>query len=104
MLDITQLPISVSMPALADASRFSPDREDDDPLVASAGADVKPMVTWRVTRFCNLNCINCTSDSRPHRSGAELSTAEGMDLIRDLAEFQVSQLLFAGGEPLLRGD
>jgi radical SAM protein with 4Fe4S-binding SPASM domain len=104
MLDITQLNASLSMPALADASKFSPHGEIHGPLVAPAAADVKPVVTWRVTRFCNLNCVNCTSDSRPHRSGAELSTAEGMELIRDLAAWQVPQLVFAGGEPLLRAD
>ena len=46
------------------------------------------MVTWRVTRSCNLNCLTCPSDSRPRRYGAELTTAEGMALISDLAAFR----------------
>jgi radical SAM protein with 4Fe4S-binding SPASM domain len=61
-------------------------------------------VTWQVTRKCNLNCMSCLSDSRPVYSGSELSTLEGMALIRDLAGMQVPRLLFAGGEPLLRPD
>ena len=69
-----------------------------------AAANPKPMVTWRVTRSCNLNCLSCLYDSRPRRYGAELTTAEGMALISDLAAFQVPRLLFAGGEPLLRAD
>src|SRR5208282_5363935 len=36
--------------------------------------------------------------------GPEISTAEGMTLIRDLAAFHVPRLQFAGGEPLIRQD
>jgi len=67
-------------------------------------ANSKPLVTWRVTRSCNLSCSSCLYDSQPRRYGAELSTAEGMALISDLGGMGVSRLLFTGGEPLLRAD
>ncbi len=107
MLDITQLNASLSMPVLADMSQCVP-----FPGVRSSAASPfplavvhpQPVVTWRVTRSCNLNCLTCLSDSRPQKFGSELTTREGLALIRDLAAFQVSRLLFAGGEPLLRED
>ena len=66
--------------------------------------NAKPTVTWRVTAACNQHCLNCLSDARPHRTGPELTSEEGEDLIRDLAAFGVPRLVFAGGEPLLRPD
>jgi Fe-coproporphyrin III synthase len=66
--------------------------------------NVKPTVTWRVTRCGNLDCLNCPSDAQSCRHEPELSTEEGKALIRDLAEFGVPRLIFAGGEPLLRAD
>ena len=64
----------------------------------------QPVVTWRVTRSCNLNCLSCPSDSRPRRYAAELATREGMELIGGLATLPIRRLVFAGGEPLLRED
>ena len=107
MLDITQLNCSLSMQAATGISKPGPQLEvfppADSPLPLSM-ANPQPMVTWRVTRSCNLNCLNCLSDSRPRRPKSELSTPEGRALISDLAAFQVPRLLFAGGEPLLRAD
>ena len=67
-------------------------------------AGLRPVVTWRVTRSCNLNCLSCVSDSRPRHHGLELTTSDAKALIRDLAEYEVPRLVFAGGEPLLRTD
>jgi radical SAM protein with 4Fe4S-binding SPASM domain len=107
MLDITQLNCFLSMQAATGTSKPGPHLEAfsaDDSLVPLAVANPQPMVTWRVTRSCNLNCLHCTYDSRPRRYESELTTAEGKTLISDLAAMQVPQLLFAGGEPLMRGD
>jgi len=107
MLDITQLNRFLSMQAATGSSKPGPRLEvisSTASVAPPAVTNPKPMVTWRVTRSCNMNCLNCLSDSRPRRYGAELSTAEGMTLIRDLAAFRVPRLLFAGGEPLLRPD
>jgi len=106
MLDIAQLSHPFPMNAAAGVSKHGRQLEVYLPAVSLplSGTNPKPMVTWRVTRSCNLNCSNCAYSSRPRRYGSELTTAEGMALIRDLAEFQVRRLLLAGGEPLMRDD
>lgn len=67
-------------------------------------ADRKPIVVWNCTRRCNLACHHCYSDSANKEYSGELSTAEAMEMIDDLAAFGVPVLLFSGGEPLLRED
>ena len=107
MLDITQLNASLSMPVMADSNNFGLHEEVVSPADAPfplAAVNPKPMVTWRVTRSCNLNCMTCLYDSRPRQYESELTTGEGIALIQDLAAFQVPRLLFAGGEPRLRED
>lgn len=66
--------------------------------------DKRPVVVWNVTRQCNLKCIHCYSQSDSHLASGELTTEEGLSLIRDLASFGCPVLLFSGGEPLLRPD
>lgn len=67
-------------------------------------ASRKPIVVWNCTRTCNLRCVHCYSQSCGESYEGELSTAEAMDMIRDLAAFGAPVLLFSGGEPLLRDD
>ncbi len=107
MFDITQLNCSLRMQAATETSKRGPRLEIIAPDAAPlplAVRNPKPMVTWRVTRSCNLNCFSCLYDSRPRRYGSELTTREGMALISDLAVGKVRRLRFAGGEPLLRAD
>ena len=107
MLDITQLNHSLSMQAVAGTGKTGQQFEAYSPAESSLPFTVaipKPQVTWRVTRSCNLNCLNCLSDSGGRREELELTTSEGMALIRDLAAYKIPQLLFAGGEPLMRTD
>ena len=82
MLDITQLNRFLSTQAATAASK--PGATGSISLLhflcSLAVANSKPMVTWRVTRSCNLNCLSCLYDSRPRRYGSELTTAEGMAL------------------------
>ena len=107
MLDITQLNCSLAVQAAVGPSK----RRKQLGLVPAAGsplrfatANPRPVVTWRVTRSCNLNCRHCLSDSGPRHYGSELTTSEGMALISDLEDYKVPRLTFAGGEPLLRAD
>ncbi|MFH1091771.1 MAG: 12,18-didecarboxysiroheme deacetylase [Pseudomonadota bacterium] len=67
-------------------------------------ADKKPVVVWNVTRQCNLKCVHCYAGAKAGRGPDELNTAEGLDLIDDLADFGAPVILFSGGEPLLRPD
>jgi 12,18-didecarboxysiroheme deacetylase len=64
----------------------------------------RPVVVWNCTRRCNLACVHCYSASHARAEGAELDTAQGTQLIDDLAAFGVPVVLFSGGEPLLRED
>ncbi len=64
----------------------------------------RPVVVWNVGRRCNLHCQHCYSDSANRAYAGELTTAEGMALIDDLAGFGVPVLLLSGGEPLMRPD
>lgn len=63
-----------------------------------------PVVVWNATRACNLSCRHCYADACPSKEEGELSTAEAMGFIDDLAAFRVPVLLFSGGEPLMRKD
>lgn len=71
--------------SLASGRRLAP------PLIASL------IPTYR----CNSACAKCR---RPEPGGGEMSTAELLDLIRQLYDLKVSAIDFTGGEPLLRDD
>lgn len=63
-----------------------------------------PVVSWNITRTCNLNCIHCYMDSENKAYDGELTHSESINFIHDLANFKVPVLLFSGGEPLIRED
>ena len=62
-------------------------------------------VAWEITHRCNARCLHCYSDSGPDAScEAELSTAEALSVIDQLADAGLLVLAFSGGEPLMRSD
>ncbi|MBI5781217.1 MAG: heme d1 biosynthesis radical SAM protein NirJ [Rhodocyclales bacterium] len=63
-----------------------------------------PVVIWNLIRRCNLACEHCYSLSADADFAGELSTAEALAVIDDLARFRVPALILSGGEPLLRPD
>ena len=67
-------------------------------------ADKRPVVVWNITKACNLRCVHCYAHATGPASENELDTAQGRELIDDLAGFGVPVLLFSGGEPLVRKD
>lgn len=63
------------------------------------------LVSWNVTRRCNLYCEHCYRDSGPESpTEGELTTEEGRRLIDQIKEAGFRMLIFSGGEPLTRGD
>ncbi len=64
----------------------------------------RPIVVWNITRACNLACAHCYSNSDQLPAEDELTTAQALKVIDDLAAFGAPVLLFSGGEPLLRPD
>jgi AdoMet-dependent heme synthase len=61
------------------------------------------MVSWNVTRECNLSCRHCYRDAGEKESN-ELSYDEGIRLIDEIAALGFKLLILSGGEPLLRED
>lgn len=59
------------------------------------------LVSWEVTKTCNLSCSHCASQTM---DGRELDTGEALELIEQLHELGVFILSFSGGEPLIRLD
>ncbi|MDZ7267383.1 MAG: radical SAM protein [candidate division KSB1 bacterium] len=72
-------------------------RGEHEPIIGPIKA------VWEVLYICNARCRTCECWQQAPDEEV-LSTAEGMDLIRQLAENGVMSLCFTGGEPLLRKD
>ena len=67
--------------------------------------DQRPtVVVWETTQACDLKCIHCRANARPHRHPLELSTAEAFHLIEQVAHMKVPLLVLTGGDPLKRAD
>ncbi|HVA78306.1 MAG TPA: TIGR04053 family radical SAM/SPASM domain-containing protein [Candidatus Binataceae bacterium] len=64
------------------------------------------IVIWEVTRACDLACLHCRATSMATADPAELSTADGLELIDQIAAFGSPPPLFVltGGDPLKRRD
>jgi radical SAM protein with 4Fe4S-binding SPASM domain len=58
---------------------------------------------WEITLACDLACRHCGSRAGHERTG-ELSTAECLDLVRQMAELGVRETTLIGGEAYLRDD
>jgi radical SAM protein with 4Fe4S-binding SPASM domain len=61
------------------------------------------LVVWDFTHKCNLNCKHCYSNSGTS-TREELTTAQALNVVEQLADFGVTALAFSGGEPLTRKD
>ncbi|WP_127477740.1 radical SAM/SPASM domain-containing protein [Sulfurivermis fontis] len=65
------------------------------------------LISWNLTRVCNLACSHCYLDAVQRRIEApdELSTAEALDVMAQIAAVAPgAMLVLTGGEPLLRRD
>ncbi len=62
------------------------------------------LVIWETTQACALACQHCRASARPWRDPRELTTAEGMRLISQIAEMGTPLLVLSGGDPLSRPD
>lgn len=58
---------------------------------------------WELTLRCNLSCTHCGSVAGRARPG-ELSTAEALDVVHQLADLGCELISLSGGEPTLRSD
>lgn len=61
------------------------------------------IVSFAVTKACNLRCLHCHVDAKEAFSN-ELGLRESMRTIDEMAALGTEALIFSGGEPLLRKD
>jgi MoaA/NifB/PqqE/SkfB family radical SAM enzyme len=61
------------------------------------------LAVWEITLRCDLACRHCGSRAG-HARPDELSTAECLDLVRQLAELGTREVAIIGGEAYLRDD
>src|SRR3989339_14772 len=62
------------------------------------------LLAWETTRRCNLACLHCRAAAGSGPYPDELTTAEGIKLLDDLATLGQVVVILTGGEPLLRDD
>ena len=60
-------------------------------------------VVWELTLACNLSCLHCGSRAGKRRPG-ELTTAEALSVVDQLARLGTRELSLIGGEAYLRPD
>ena len=62
------------------------------------------LISWNLTRRCNLRCRHCYIDASGAMPG-ELSTNEALRVLDEIAELNPeTMLILTGGEPLMRED
>jgi radical SAM protein with 4Fe4S-binding SPASM domain len=61
------------------------------------------LIVWDFTHKCNLQCKHCYSNSGAVQE-EELTTAQALAVVEQLADAGVTALAFSGGEPLTRKD
>ncbi|MBA7621854.1 PqqA peptide cyclase [subsurface metagenome] len=62
------------------------------------------LISYAITRKCNLKCKHCYSEATEGPAPDELSTEESKILLDDIANWGIKLLIFDGGEPLYRDD
>jgi AdoMet-dependent heme synthase len=62
------------------------------------------VMSWNVTRECNMKCSHCYINATEKKLAHELTTAEGINLIDQICQVSKPLLILSGGEPLLRPD
>lgn len=61
------------------------------------------IISWNTTNKCNMYCKHCYRDAGVEATD-ELNTAEGKQLLSEIAKAGFKIMIFSGGEPLVRPD
>ncbi len=76
-----------------------------NPLINTVEFSERPFIAiWEVTQACDLACVHCRASAQPNRHPMELSSAEGKNLIDEIAAMQVPVFVLTGGDPIKRPD
>ncbi len=62
------------------------------------------LAIWEVTQSCDLACKHCRAAAQPIPHPDELTHAEGLALIDQIADLHIPIFVFTGGDPLKRKD
>src|SRR5215469_4266877 len=90
-----------ALAAMQQAGAPTPHRQEHGSQRFLQGGLSAPItVTWEITAACNIACIHCLSASGRRRP-RELKTEQALALVDELAEMQVFQIHFGGGEPFI---
>ena len=101
MISISKL--LCDLDAEGDGLRYD-DGHDSDAEQITEDRTTEPVVVWNLTRQCNLYCEHCYAGADLDAAPGELTTAEGKQLLDELADYGVPVVLFSGGEPMVRDD
>ncbi len=74
------------------------------PTALTSEKFVPLVVSWNITRKCNLKCPHCYINATHQQLKNELTTEESKNLIDQICEVSRPLLILSGGEPLLRND
>jgi radical SAM protein len=76
-----------------------------NPQIQTVDFNDRPFIAiWEVTQACDLACVHCRASAQPDRHPEELTTAEGMRLIDQIAAWKVPVFVLTGGDPIKRPD
>ncbi len=76
-----------------------------NPQLNTIDFNERPFIAiWEVTQACDLACVHCRASAQPERHPMELTTAEGKQLIDQIAELRVPVFVLTGGDPIKRPD
>ena len=81
-----------------------PASDSDTTRLLTEAIQAPNVVVWESTQACDMKCIQCRVNSRPHRHPLELSTAEAFHLVDQVAKMKVPLFALTGGDPLKRAD
>ncbi len=74
------------------------------PEATSSERFVPLVMSWNVTRECNMKCSHCYINATEKKLANELTTQEGKNLMDQICKVSKPLLILSGGEPLLRPD
>jgi radical SAM protein with 4Fe4S-binding SPASM domain len=74
------------------------------PTATTSEKYVPLVLSWNLTRKCNLKCPHCYINATTEELKDELTTEESKNLIDQICEVSRPLLILSGGEPLLRPD
>ena len=73
------------------------------PITKKRAYERRSYAVWEITLACNLACNHCGSRAGKARPN-ELSTAEALEVVRQLKEVGIDEVTLIGGEAFLRRD